>query len=110
MKAIVTGYLVDVLGVVITGMIVNGLLHINKPGITLVINCLFILIGGYAASSVSQKYRLFNAGAIGVFHAFWTFYMSRSLQFTYVILFILVALLGGYASIKNKKTVGQEEQ
>lgn len=108
-KAIITGYLLDVIGVMLTSMSLNVFVDEVKPAYTLTLNCLFILVGGFAASSVSQRYRLINAGAVGAIHVFWLSYMSRSLNLLFLLLFIPIALLGGYLSIKNKKTVGEAE-
>jgi hypothetical protein len=68
-----------------------------------------LVLGGYASSRVSQKYRLFNAGVIGSIHIFWLYYMTKSFNITNLLL-IPLAILGGFLAVKAKPIVEENEQ
>lgn len=114
-RAIFVGYVIDILGMLISSIIL-GLLSLGKVHfISVVDNNVFVCLGGYAAASVSRKYKLINSGIVGAIHIYWLYYISTShvskglkVPFTISwlhILLILFALIGGLLSTKIKLKV-----
>jgi hypothetical protein len=82
--------------------------------IYVVTSVIFITFGGYAAASVTRRYRLINAGFVGAIHIIWVLYMGGYAEtlniFIIQVLAIPLGILGGILSIKQKPIVRDIEQ